>query len=430
MPDVPKYDGTSDPHEDITTYTTVVKENDLAPHEIESVSLKKFGETLMKGALTWYSLFPEHSIDSFEMISNSFIKAHAEARKVQARKTDIFRIAQGESELLQEFVTVFQKEMMLLPVIPGEWVAEEFTKGARDMVAGAARLAVAALLSADEELCQVRERRTCEAFAAGVGPQMRPKAPHVRKSLGNECEYHGTNGHQNGDCRHLGEELATLLKNTYLRKFLSDQAKNNYGRSRDNTEPSKEGEDPPHLTINMIFGGNKINGMTFSAAQKTKVSVTHCKRHREVAEDDITFTEEDADGLLLPHNNALVISQNVLDFKFKTANIIQWRVLEQVKLTRSIIPTTKLLTGFNLSSVTTRGEILMLTNVEGVIKMTLFEVPEGTDATKSTKEELEQVTLFKKFLERKFHLGTGLHLELRCDRYPAKSGRAQAKLGP
>lgn len=90
--------------------------------------------------------------------------------------------------------------------------------------------------------------------------------------------------------------------------------------------------------------------------------MTHNKRLREVAEDDITFTEEDADGLLLPHNDALVISLNVLDFKIKrvlvdtgsSANIIQWRMLEQAKLTESIISTPKLLAGFNLASLTTR----------------------------------------------------------------------------
>ncbi|XP_070045484.1 uncharacterized protein [Nicotiana tomentosiformis] len=134
----------------------------------------------------------------------------------------------------------------------------------------------------------------------------------------------------------------------------------------------------------MIFGGNEINLVTFSAAKKTKVSVTHNKRLREVTEDDITFTEEDADGLLLPHNDALVISLNVLDIKIKrvlvdlgsSANIIQCRVLEQAKLTRSIIPATKLLAGFNLASVNTRREILLPTNAEGVMKTTLFEVVE------------------------------------------------------
>ncbi|XP_070039843.1 uncharacterized protein [Nicotiana tomentosiformis] len=150
------------------------------------------------------------------------------------------------------------------------------------------------------------------------------------------------------DCRHLREEVATLLKNGHLREFLSDRAKNNYSRNRDNTEPSKAGEEPPRQTINLIFGGNEINGVTFMAAKKMKVSITHSKRLRQ---DDITFTEEDADGLLLPHNDAMVISLNVLDSKIKrvvvdprsSANIIQLRVLEQDKLTGSIIPATNLL---------------------------------------------------------------------------------------
>ncbi|XP_016489770.1 uncharacterized protein LOC107809624 [Nicotiana tabacum] len=135
----------------------------------------------------------------------------------------------------------------------------------------------------------------------------------------------------------------------------------------------------------MIFRGNEINGVTFSVAKKIKISVTHNKRLPKVIEDDITFTEEDADRLLLPYNDALVISINALYFKIKrvlvdpgsSANIIQWRVLEQVKLTGSIIPTIKLLAEFNLTSVITRGEIVLATNAERVTKTTLFEVVDG-----------------------------------------------------
>ncbi|XP_070057401.1 uncharacterized protein [Nicotiana tomentosiformis] len=151
------------------------------------------------------------------------------------------------------------------------------------------------------------------------------------------CEYHRMNGHRTGDCRHLREEVATLLKNGHLREFLSDRAKNNYDHNRDNTESSKAGEETPCQTINMIFGRNDINGVTFSAAKKTKVSITHRS----------------------------------------SANIVQWRVLEQAKLTGSIIPVTKLLAGFNLASMTTRGEILVLTNAERVMKTTLFEIVDG-----------------------------------------------------
>ncbi|XP_070034299.1 uncharacterized protein [Nicotiana tomentosiformis] len=128
------------------------------------------------------------------------------------------------------------------------------------------------------------------------------------------CEYHGTNGHRTGDRRDLRDEVATLLKNVHFREFLSDRVKNNYGCNRDNAELPKAGDEPSRQAINMIFRGNEINRVNFSATKKTKVSITHSKRLRE---DDITFTEEDTDGFLLPHNDALVISLNVLDFKIK-----------------------------------------------------------------------------------------------------------------
>ncbi|XP_070042472.1 uncharacterized protein [Nicotiana tomentosiformis] len=420
MPEVPKYDRTSGPQEHITTYTTTVKGNDLAPHKIESVLLKKFGETLTRGALTWCSLLPEYSIDSFEMLTDSFIKTHAGARKVQARKADIFRIAQGEFELLREYVTRFQKERMLLPAVPDEWAAEVFTKGLNPKSSDAFRKLKESLLefqvtawadvhnryeskirieddqveftSSTKGRGKNREKmkddidmdrrtsrgrflpdertedhgrnfRTVDMFTvdrrtdrgrnkrslqdrevSGSRNSFYPRLseynfnvsvvelvsamrnikearfPNPIKSDPSQrdpnlwCEYHDTNGHRTGDCRHLREEVTTLLKNGHLREFLSNRAKNNYGRKMGDAETSKAGEEPPHQTINMIFGGNEINGVTFSAAKKTKVSITHSKRLRE---DNITFMDEDADGLLLPHNDTLVISLNVLNFKIK-----------------------------------------------------------------------------------------------------------------
>ncbi|XP_019256517.1 PREDICTED: uncharacterized protein LOC109234933 [Nicotiana attenuata] len=53
------------------------------------------------------------------------------------------------------------------------------------------------------------------------------------------------------------------------------------------------------------------------------------------------------------------------------------RILEQDKLTGSIIRATKLLSEFNLASITTRGEILLPKNAEWVMKTTLFEVVDG-----------------------------------------------------
>ncbi|XP_070040127.1 uncharacterized protein [Nicotiana tomentosiformis] len=245
------------------------------------------------------------------MIADSFIKAHVGAKKVQARKADIFRIAQGEPELLREFITQFQNERMLLLVVPGEWAAEAFTKGLNLMSQDASQKLKESL----HEFQAMIWMDVHNQYESKIRIKDDQRDPNLW------CEYHGTNGHRTGDCRHLREEVETLLKNGNLKEFLSGRAKNNYGRKRDNVEPLKAGKDPPRQTINMIFGGNKINGVTFLAAKKTKVSITHSKRLRE---DDITFTEKDVDRLLLPHNDALVISLNVLDCKIKCVLVDPW----------------------------------------------------------------------------------------------------------
>ncbi|XP_070010750.1 uncharacterized protein [Nicotiana sylvestris] len=132
----------------------------------------------------------------------------------------------------------------------------------------------------------------------------------------------------------------------------------------------------------MIFEGNEINRVTFSVATKTNVFITHSKGLRELDKDNITFTKEDENGLLLLYNGALVISLNVLDFKIKRVlvdpgrltYIIQWRVLKHAILIRSIVSATKLLAIFNLVSMTTLCEIVFPTNAKRVMKTTLFEV--------------------------------------------------------
>ncbi|XP_070034999.1 uncharacterized protein [Nicotiana tomentosiformis] len=372
-------------------------------------------------------VFPlaKHSIDAFEILADSFIKAYAGARKVQARKVDILRNSQGESELRREFVIRFRKERILLPAVLDEWAAKAFTndrqfsrgrflpyertdrrrnkgfqssdrfapdrrvdRGRSNMslqekeVPGAPDSTYPKLLDYNFNINQV-ELVSAMRFIKEARFLKPIRSDPSQRDPSLWCEYHGTHDHRTGDYRHLHKEVATLLKSGHLREFLSNRAKNKYARSRDNAEPSKIAEGLPQFTINIIFRGNEVNGVTFSAAKKTKISVTQNKRLREIAEDDIIFTEEEADILLLTHNDALVISLNVLDLTFKrvlvdlgsSANIIQWRVLERAKLTG--ILTTKLLASFNLTSVTTRGEILLPTHAEGVTKITLFEVVYG-----------------------------------------------------
>ncbi|XP_070045210.1 uncharacterized protein [Nicotiana tomentosiformis] len=129
MPEIPKYNGTTDPNEHVTSYTCSIKGNDLEDGEIESVLLKIFGETLSKGAMIWYHNLPPNSIDSFAMLAKSFVKSHASAIKVETRKSDLFKVKQRDNEMHREFVYRFQMERMDVPPVADDWAVQAFTQG-------------------------------------------------------------------------------------------------------------------------------------------------------------------------------------------------------------------------------------------------------------------------------------------------------------
>ncbi|XP_070056160.1 uncharacterized protein [Nicotiana tomentosiformis] len=299
MPDIPKYDGITDPRDHVTAFTTGVKGNDLTKQEIESVLVKKFGETLTKGALTWYSLLPENSINSFADLTNLFIKAHSWAQKVKKRMEDIFKVKQGDTELLREFIDRFQRERMMLPRVPDNWAA----------------MAYSTKLRIEEDI--------------------------VAQSKVDE---------RTGSRRSESEKRS--------------------GKNRQ--EPPKPLS--PKRTVNVISGGEEVNGVTYTAAKKTaKFTVTHGKRVRQTLEEDsITFDDVDVDCLMIPHNDALVISLLIHDTNVKrvlidpgsSVNIILLRVVNEMQIDDQMIPKAHSLSGFNNSTVITKGEIMLTTFAE------------------------------------------------------------------
>ncbi|XP_070032410.1 uncharacterized protein [Nicotiana tomentosiformis] len=115
------------------------------------------------------------------------------------------------------------------------------------------------------------------------------------------CKYHGTHDHRTKDCRQLREEVARLFNNGHLRAFLSDRAKN-HSRNRDSNKQTEQ-EEPQHV-INMIIGG--VNILHGPMLKCTKVSITRKKQTRDyMLENTISFNDEDTEGIVQPHNDAL-----------------------------------------------------------------------------------------------------------------------------
>ncbi|XP_070053352.1 uncharacterized protein [Nicotiana tomentosiformis] len=146
------------------------------------------------------------------------------------------------------------------------------------------------------------------------------------------CKYHGTRRHKIDDFRQLREEVARLFNNGHLREFLSDQAKSHF-MNRDSNKQI-ELEEPQHA-INIIIGGVDIPQRPM--LKRTKVSITREKWTRDyVSEGTVSFNDEDAEGIVQPHNDALVISilinksrvKRVLIDPGSLANIIRSMVVE------------------------------------------------------------------------------------------------------
>nr|XP_009769003.1 PREDICTED: uncharacterized protein LOC104219935 [Nicotiana sylvestris] len=129
------------------------------------------------------------------------------------------------------------------------------------------------------------------------------------------CEFHNDHGHRTVDCRLLQGEVEHLLKQGYLTDMFNEKGRQLYMNNRQ--EPPK----PPSSKriVNVIIRGDEVNGVTYTDAKKTsKVTVTHGKQVCQVLDgDNITFDDEDADDLMIPHNYALVISQLVHDTNIK-----------------------------------------------------------------------------------------------------------------
>ncbi|XP_019246358.1 PREDICTED: uncharacterized protein LOC109226008 [Nicotiana attenuata] len=110
------------------------------------------------------------------------------------------------------------------------------------------------------------------------------------------------------------------------------------------------------------------------------------KRTRDhVPEGTLSFNNEDAKGIIQPHNDALVISvlMNKTQVKYvlidpgSSANIIRSRVVERLGLPEQVVPGARVLNDFNMACETTKGKITLSVNFAGTIHEIKFHMIEG-----------------------------------------------------
>ncbi|XP_075083198.1 uncharacterized protein LOC142166976 [Nicotiana tabacum] len=286
---------------------------------MSSILLKKFGETLTGGALTWYSQLPARSIETFEDMADTCVTAHAGAKKDEARVNDIFVVKQSLGEVLRDFLARFNRVRMTLPNMSKRMTVTDFQNrlsrdGSRTTTNLLSRLmkylpttwdkihnAYCAKIGADEDDLngpthhrykpnpEKNEDTTSGGITRSHGqtwndtshtPGRPPYLPSALKKahLGRERELTGMReecGHKTEDSITLRQEVVNMLRQGHLKELLSDKGRNNFARGREHQGQSKH----PSLarTINMMVGRGgdaSINSVKFTTTHKLKWSIT------------------------------------------------------------------------------------------------------------------------------------------------------------
>nr|XP_009757393.1 PREDICTED: uncharacterized protein LOC104210240 [Nicotiana sylvestris] len=232
------YDGTTDPEDHIVHYVIAIKDNNLSKELVPSVLLKKFGETLTGGALTWYSQQPARSIATLEEMADKFITAHAGAKKAKARVNDIFVVRQTPGEGLRDFLARFNKVRMSLPNVSKGMVVAAFQNGLSRNGSRATRKLVSRLMKYPPTTWEEIYNAYCtecilEKLDTKVQwPQNMKSNPSTRKSNA-LCKFHQERGHKIEDCIGLRQEVVRMLNQGHLRELMSDRGRANFARGRE-----------------------------------------------------------------------------------------------------------------------------------------------------------------------------------------------------
>ncbi|XP_070007826.1 uncharacterized protein [Nicotiana sylvestris] len=341
------YDVTTDPKDYLIHYVTTVKGNDLSKEQVPSVLLKKFGETLTGGALTWYSQLPARSISTFEEMADKFVTAHVGAKKAEAWVNDIFAVRQMTGEGLQDFLARFNRVRMSLPNVSEGMTVAAFQNGLNRNGSKATKKLLSRLMKyppsmwedihnaycaevrADEDdlngplqrltSVQTETRRDCRH--GGRRDQLlhfnREKhQPYIRSSNPPPPRYADTVPRHTAPSRNERGKMTQdrgMLNQGYLKELLSDRGRANFDRGRD--QPQGPPKPPsPTRTIQMIIGGGDvtlINHVKFTTTYKLKQIVAH-KRYNDLG-DSIIFDKSDTDDLSFPHYDAFVITLCIVD---------------------------------------------------------------------------------------------------------------------
>ncbi|XP_057958049.1 uncharacterized protein LOC131150941 [Malania oleifera] len=175
------------------------------------------------------------------------------------------------------------------------------------------------------------------------------QTPLHKRNMSKFYAFHRDQGHDTKECIQLKKEIEALIRRGYLPNFIKKE--NLQREPLEQRRPNiKEKEEQVVGEIMVIFGGS-VNGGDSGGARKIyakqvlsmEKGETSNKRNKK--DDDITFDSRDEEGVQQPHDDALVLSLLVANYKVRrilidngsSANVMFWSVLVRMKIAAEML---------------------------------------------------------------------------------------------
>ena len=128
------------------------------------------------------------------------------------------------------------------------------------------------------------------------------------------CHFHRDHGHDTDECFDLKQQIENLIRQGKLRNFLGRDHQDEKLKGK-----IEESSRPPLGEIRIIIGGSSTGQLSKSKKAYLKVvqSVQLSRRSpraRSTDEQAITFTDENAERIHHPHDDAIVITLLIANY--------------------------------------------------------------------------------------------------------------------
>ncbi|GMN38401.1 hypothetical protein TIFTF001_007639 [Ficus carica] len=330
MPSVAPYDGFMDADEHIENYQAHM----LIQNANEAALCKSFCLTLTGAARQWYRRLAPGSIGCFKQLADAFAAAFlsSKTRKLGASHLAVVQVESCTDETLVQAFREGIKDARLVWTLAYDrpptfaqlrgiaWrhaEADEYVRG-RGLVAGE-HPRLPGRKSEKNQADQGRQDKGKAVVVDKTGSNPSPRTPAGRFQQYTPLDV----GHDTKDCIQLRDQIELLIRDGHLWEFVERiitpagpsrpaQAARRNPRLSDQTDEQEQ----EHI-VHTIFGGTATGDTASSrrsyvreARQYARGDYINMAEHiSKICRQDsasITFTDDEADRLLHPHNNALI----------------------------------------------------------------------------------------------------------------------------